>query len=369
MMKPWIVGVVMAAVAAGASAQEQKVGFEKRAFPFEGEVSVERLNVRMFPKADQTSVIVSILGLGEKVTVVGEREDFFQILPVKGCTAWIFSKNVKRDGAAGTVTANAVPVRMDSRVNAETLCTVSEGEVVKVLSEHMGWYKIEAPNAVKYFVGRKYVKPGKSLEVATPFVKSEAKKAVEPAVAADGDAEARQKIALADALLDEQKKLIDALRLDEVDFAGVVGNFEGAQAVARNESVRAEAERGLKKYKDLHLMWVTYKLKRAEADAELARKRTEVKKVEETKPKAWAMTGYVDTCGAFLNRPGTHKLVMGGKIVGFLRVKDGDEKMIHRLNDHYQKYVGVNGVEIKNPQGWDGYTVIVVDDIVPLTKE
>src|SRR5262245_43948873 len=113
-MKQWIAGALMAVVSAGAFAQdakrgpEEKVVFEKRAFPFEGEVSVERLNVRMVPKADQTSVIVSILGLGEKVTVVGEREDFYQILPVKGCTAWIFGKNVKRDGPTGTVTANAV---------------------------------------------------------------------------------------------------------------------------------------------------------------------------------------------------------------------------------------------------------------------
>jgi SH3-like domain-containing protein len=376
MMKQWIAGAVVAVVSAGAFAQEpkrgpeEKVVFEKRAFPFEAEVSVERLNVRMFPKADQTSVIVSILGLGEKVTVVGEREDFYQILPVKGCTAWIFGKNVKRDGAAGTVTAHAVPVRMDSRVNAEALCTVNEGETVKIVAEHMGWYKIEAPNAVKYFVGKKYVRPGKALEpvVAAPAVKDEVKKAATPA-ASGGDAEARQKIALADALLDEQKKLIDALRLDEVDFAEVVSNFEGAQAAAQSASVKAEAERGLKKYKDLQLMWMTYKLNKANEEKRLAEERAKVQRVEQVKPKEWVLTGYVDTCGAFLNRPGTHKLVMGGKIVGFLRVKEGDDKMKDRLNDFYQKYVGVNGVVIKNPEGWDGYSVVVVDEIVGLTKE
>jgi hypothetical protein len=60
---------------------------------------------------------------------------------------------------------------------------------------------------------------------------------------------------------------------------------------------------------------------------------------------------------------------MGGKIICFLRPKEGDDKMITQLNDHYQKYVGVNGILIKNPDGWEGYSVVVVDEIVPLQKE
>lgn len=375
-MKRWWLGVVLAAVSASASAQEksgeQKVAFEKRAFPFEAEVSAERLNVRLFPKADQTSVIVSVLSLGEKVTVVGEREDFFQILPVRGCTAWIFGRNVQREGDKGVVTADDVPVRMDSRVNADVLCTLKQGDTVKILSEHMGWYKIEAPAPVKYYVGKKYVRPGKELPTSVAAaVADEAapRKGLQPR-AAGGDAEAREKLAQADQLLEEQRRLVDAQKLDEVDFGGVVAAYEGALAAAQTPALRAEAERGLKRYKELHLIWMTHRARKAEEELRLAREREKLaQKPEEPPARTFALSGYVDTCGLLWKRPGSHKLVMGGKIVGFLRVKDGDDKMVARLNDLYQKYVGVNGVVIKNPEGWDGYSVVVVDEIVPLTQD
>lgn len=382
MMRKWWLGTVLAAVSASASAQqdvggkagEQKVAFEKRAFPFEAEVSAERLNVRLFPKTDQTSVIVSVLSAGEKVTVVGEREDFFQILPVRGCTAWIFGRNVQREGDKGVVTADDVPVRMDSRVNADVLCTLKQGDTVKILSEHMGWYKIEAPAQVKYYVGKKYVRPGKELapvaavagaDEAAPRKGSEAR-----VPAAGGDADARQKLAQADQLLEEQRRRIDAQNLDEVDFGGVVAAYEGALAAAQSPALRAEAERGLKRYKELHLIWMTHRARKVEEELRLAREREKLtRKPEEPPARTFALSGYVDTCGLLWKRPGTHKLVMGGKIVGFLRVKDGDDKMLARLNDLYQKYVGVNGVVLKNPEGWDGYSVVIVDEIVPLTQD
>jgi uncharacterized protein YgiM (DUF1202 family) len=373
MRKCWIVAA-LAALSAGAMAQdakgpagEQKAAFERRAFPFEAEVAVERLNVRMFPKQDQTSIITSVLSLGEKLTVVGEKEDFFQILPPRGSTAWVFGRNVKKEGDKGVVTANDVPVRLDSRVNADTLATLKEGETLKIVAEHMGWYKVEAPAAVKYFVGKKYVRAGAAVAVPIPFEPGDGRKAPAPAKG-DGDVEARREIAKAEALLDEQKKLIDAQRLDEVDFSEVVRSYETALATARGEAARTEAERGLKRYKDLSLLWATFKARKAAAEAELALRRVEVQKKAVEEPKQWAFTGYVDTTGLLFKRPGTHKLMMGGKIVCFLRVKEGEEKMIGRMNDFYQKYVGVNGIVIKNPDGWDGYSVVVVDEIVGLQQ-
>ena len=84
--------------------------------------------------------------------------------------------------------------------------------------------------------------------------------------------------------------------------------------------------------------------------------------------KGYVLSGFVDTTGLLWKRPGTHKLVIGGKIVCFLRIKEGDERMLSRLNDCYQKYVGVNGTVIKNPDGWDGYSVIMVEEIAPVQE-
>ena len=59
--------------------------------------------------------------------------------------------------------------------------------------------------------------------------------------------------------------------------------------------------------------------------------------------KATQFQGYIDTTGVLFKRPGTHKLIMGGRIVCFLRVKDGDEKIA-------PSYRSTNGR--RNDQTW-----------------
>src|SRR5205814_733139 len=152
-MKKWLLAVVgLAVVSAGASAQDvksgqEKVAFEKKSYPYEGEVTVERLNVRMFPKNDQTSIITSVLGLGEKVTVVAEKK---------------------------------VP----------------------------------------------------------------AKKGEAPALDAS-DIEAKQLIANAERELNKQRQLVEAGKVDKVEFGTIVADYEAAKAKAQTEGVRSEADRGL----------------------------------------------------------------------------------------------------------------------------
>jgi uncharacterized protein YgiM (DUF1202 family) len=369
-MTKWWMVALCPLFAAAAVAQEPvrggevKTSFEKRSYPFEGEISADRLNVRMFPKADGQGIIASVLTLGEKVTVVGEKDDFYQILPPKGATVWVIGRHVRRDGAGGVVSANDVPVRLDSRVNADAVAVLKEGDPVSIVGENMGWYKIQAPAAVKYFVGKKYVRAGAAVEVVRPA--PEAKKPGAPAVKEDGDAAARATLAVAEQLLDEQRKLVEERKGEQVDFSRVVAAFESARDQAKTEAVRLEAERGLKRYRDLHVVWESAREQILAKEAEVQRKLAELNRAKPEEAKGPVMVGHMDTTGLLWKRPGTHKLVMGGKIVCFLRVKEGDEAMITRFNDVYGKYVGVNGTVIKNPDGWDGYSVVVVDELVPM---
>src|SRR4029077_8808195 len=133
--------------------------------------------------------------------------------------------------------------------------------------------------------------------------------------------------------------------------------------------VRLEAEHGLDRYREISRIWTTAKVQleeRKKLDADKLRLAEELKKNE---PPATMFQGYIDMTGLLFKRPGTHKLVMGGRILCFLRIKDGDEKMMGMFNNNFQKFVGVNGTVIKNPEGWDGYSVVVVEEIVPLQKD
>jgi uncharacterized protein YgiM (DUF1202 family) len=368
MTKWWMVALCLLPAAAAVAQEpgrggEAKTSFEKRSYPFEGEISADRLNVRMFPRADGQGIIASVLTLGEKVTVVGEKDDFYQILPPRGATVWVIGRHVRRDGAAGVVSANDVPVRLDSRVNADAVAVLKEGENVAIVGENMGWYKIQAPAAVKYFVGKKFVRPGAAVEVARP-AGDERKPA--PAAREEGDAAARATLAVAEQLLDEQRRLVEERKGDQVDFSRVVAAFESARDQAKTEAVRGEAEKGLRRYRDLHLVWERAREQILAKEAEVQARLAELNRAKPEEAKGPVMVGHMDTTGLLWKRPGTHKLVMGGKIVCFLRIKEGDEAMISRFNDVYGKYVGVNGTVIKNPDGWDGYSVVVVDELVPM---
>ena len=375
-MKKWLVAVVgLAVLSAGVSAQDEtkageaKVAFEKKSYPYEGEVTVERLNVRMFPKNDATSIITSVLGLGEKVTVVAEKDEYFQILPPRGSIVWVASKNIKREGDKGVAATGEIPVRLDSRINADVLCTLKEGDSVKVAGEHMGWLKIEAPAAVKYYVGKKYVHTARSAESAVPVAApaDEKKAAAKPAPLTGSDVESRQLMESAHAELKRQDALMAAKNFEQMDYSTAIADFKAAVEKAKSDDVRKEAERGLDRVLAVSRALETAKVavdaqKRAEA-AVLAEKL----KAKAAEPKT-QFQGYIDTTGLLFKRPGTHKLVMDGRIVAFLRVKDGDEKMLNKFNGQFQKLVGINGTVINNPEGWDGYKVVVVEELFALEK-
>ena len=376
-MKKWLLAVVgVAVLSAGAVAQddvkggEAKVAFEKKSYPYEGEVTVERLNVRMFPKNDQTSIITSVLGLGEKVMVVAEKDEYFQILPPRGSIVWVASKNIKRDGEKGTATANEIPVRLDSRVNAEVLCTLKEGDTVKVAGEHMGWLKIEAPAAVKYYVGKKYVHTARAAEgVAAPVAApaDEKKAAAKSAPLTGSDVEARQLMDSAYAEVKRQDALMAAKNFEQMDYSTAIADFKAAVEKSKSDDVRKEAERGLDR-----VLAVNRALEMAKVGIEGQKKAEAAALAEKLKAKAaepkTQFQGYIDTTGLLFKRPGTHKLVMDGRIVCFLRIKDGDEKMLGKMNGQFQKMVGINGTVIANPEGWDGYKVVVVDELFALEK-
>lgn len=360
-LAPWL--AVAAAAQEPVQAGAEKVAFEKRIYPFEGEITAERLNVRMFPRADGQSIISSVLTAGDKVVVVGEKDDYYQIMPPRGSSVWVTGRNIRRDGESGVVTANDVPVRLDSRINADAVAVLKEGEAVKIVGENMGWYKIASPAAVPYFVGKKFVRVGKPAEVAAPFVKDDAKKGA-PATA-EGNGKARATLAVAESLLEEQVRLINENKIDQVNLTRVVEALEDADRQASDPALKNEVRRSLERYRAIHMVWEKTRAEMARVEAERQQRLLELNKPEPAVRKP-VMTGHLDTTGLLWKRPGTHKLVMGGKIVCFVRAKDGEDKMTSRFNDLYGKYVGVYGTVIKNPEGWEGYSVVVVDEITPL---
>src|SRR5687767_583231 len=176
--------------------------------------------------------------------------------------------------------------------SADVLCTLKEGDTVKVSGEHMGWLKIEAPAAVKYYVGKKYVHTSKEVAVVGPELvkKDEARKA--PAPAGGSDAEAKALIASAQAEMERQMRLIEDKKFEQIDFGTILADYEAAKSKALTETVRAEAERGLSRFKELNTIMASVKAARAAEDEKNRAARAALDELK-SKEKATAFQGYI----------------------------------------------------------------------------
>lgn len=378
-MKKWIASLFLALpLAAGAqettpaagTGTPEKASFEKVTFPFEGEISADRLYVRMSPSTGEKSVIATLLASGDKVTVVGEKEGFYQILPTKGCAVWVFARNFKREGDTATALNDSTPVRLDSRVNAPQVGTLNAGDTVKVLREHMGWFSVEAPHSVPYFVGAKHVRMMRALDAAAAGISlPEGAGAPATTVVREEDAEALAKVRAAESMVESQNRLLEERRVKELNYREVIRTFEEAQTLAMTDPVKTRIESSLHLYRELQKALDAMSVQLMSLDEVLRRQRELKTGQQEEIRKSFAFTGYVDTVGMLWKRPGAYQIVMGGKTLCFLKPRDGDEEMIGKLKWHYKEYVGVNGTIVKDPEGWPGSTLVVVEEIVPLTVE
>ncbi len=336
-------------------------------FPYEGEVTCENLNVRLAPRIDAATGVVAVLRQGEKVVAIGTSGDFLVVRAPRGASAWIYGRHVKREAdGSGTVLVNDAPLRMDSRAGAEKIGAMKEGERVSIAKEHLGWYQVSAPAGVKYYVSKKYVR----FLAALPVDVAEKDKPA-PVAESSGksDAAALAKMREAEALIATQNQLIADKNINEVDYSAVVAAYQEAANLAKSEAVMKQAEAKLESYSGFNNMLKVLGVNIEAIERLLAAQKSANESKYGNAESKYDACGYVDTVGPLFHRPGAFKLMMSGKIIAFIKVKDGDEDMRVRMNRLYGKYVGVNGPVLKDPPGWIDHKVVTVEQVEELLKK
>ncbi|HEU4339453.1 MAG TPA: SH3 domain-containing protein [Planctomycetota bacterium] len=336
-------------------------------FPYEGEVTCENLNVRLAPRTDAGTGVVAVLRQGEKVVAVGSTGEFLVVRAPRGATAWIFAKHVKKEAdSSGSVLVNDAPLRMDSRAGAEKIGALKEGERVSIIKEHLGWYQVSAPPGVKYYVAKKYVR----FLAAVPGVESDPAARIEPkALAGGSDAAALAKMREAEGLVAIQNALISEKKFSEVSFGGVVAAYKEAVDLAKTDAVKRQAETKLESFAGFDRIFSITQGSIEATERLLAAQKELIESKRAKDESKFDACGYVDTVGPLFYRPGAFKLIMAGKIIAFIKVKDGDEDMRVRMNRLYGKYVGVNGPVLKDPPGWPDHKVVTVESVEELIKK
>jgi uncharacterized protein YgiM (DUF1202 family) len=354
-----------------ASAQETPKSGEAQSsavtadFPYEGEVTCENLNVRLAPRTDAATGVVAVLRQGEKVVALGSTGEFLIVQAPRKATAWIFAKHVKKDAnGTGLVLVNDAALRTDSRSNAEKIGSMKEGDTVTIVKDHLGWYQIAAPAGVKYYVSKKYVR----FSAAMPTMPKEDLTEVKEVKPGSSDVAARAKMAEARSEMEIQNKLIQDEKLGEVNLSEVMAAYKEASDLAKTEPVRNEAETEYKRISSLWVIIQGIQQGKAQADKKIADLKEEQESRRRGVEDKYEACGYVDTVGPLFYRPGAFKLMMSGKIVAFIKVKDGEEAMRLKMNSMYGRYVGVTGSVLKDPPGWPDHKVVTVETVEELKK-
>lgn len=291
-----------------------------REFPYEATVTATRLNVRAGPSANHSQVYV--LEKGDAVEVLAREGDWLRITPPQGCRAWIAAELVEEADGGARVRVTRDDANLRARGSAsdgvEVLAQAAQGDLLQVAARHEGWFQVEAPSTVPVWVHGGYV------EYQPDRDRIEDVQALEDRLAAELVKPAEEQVV--EPILQEARALRETVRdralrgrLDRL-----VGTVQQRQEV-QTEVSEARDEIEARYQEEMERIQREYRERMSQI----------LRQDRDRRDRAFLMRGWVHGWGQSLTRPGTHRLVQGGRVLAHLRSATLD------LNDFYGKYVGV----------------------------
>lgn len=381
-MKTCVVLLVafLLALAPAAPAQQDKVSF-----PCEVEVNANSLNLRA--GIGQAYVIVHTAKKGDTLVALEEQLGWYRIKPPAGVFVYLAKEFVDLQGpGAGVVKGDRVNARPTADTKHPPVCQFAKGTQLRVAGEVNGWIKIAAPANSSCWVKKDFVKflrpfqgavdasdgsslvtapepgagagpagpgtgpgtppgggkgnppgagPGTGTGPGTPSGVPGAGtgQAGPPAAGTEGpDApELAQKMFEADKLIIlEQEKPVK-----EQDYHAIITNLREIAFDPRPSPAKKQAMSELDRLEPLQKILDQMHQIEIDRNAGITLPATP----PTPKHAQYDGQGWLDGMGKVINRPGTHKLIKGGKILFYLRSFKFD------LDDskYYGKLVGVRG--------------------------
>ncbi|MDQ7778765.1 MAG: SH3 domain-containing protein [Planctomycetota bacterium] len=345
--------IVFLALTAGLSAAAE--------FPYVAEVTREGAHIRCGP-ADAWKELCTVK-LGDRLVAFEEQVGWLRVRPPEGLTCWISTKYVKKmEDGSGFVIGEKVNLRITPDADPTTavypIGRASSGDRVNILEEVSGWYRIQAYDKVTCWIKKEWAK------YVEPYTSAAQERMDEEAAKLHTD-KARQ-LALRKKFFETEELVRKeyARPVVEQDFTQMIAAYDEIAKEVTVREIRESAQqrfdhlsarqkaivelRSLIEEKDTALKEAEGKLiERLEEDAKAAQKRE------------FVAQGWLEGVGKIIGRPGSHKLVQGGRILYFLKSDKID------MNTYLGKLVGIRGV-VQEAPGWD-WKVIHVDEIEDLT--
>lgn len=129
---------------------------ESNPFPFLGEVNANNINVRC-DSTISSQVVISV-NKGDSVEVISELYDWYKIKLPKTAPLFIRKDLVNLiDEKTGKVIKDRVNFRLLANESSPIIGSFNKDEVIKVLEERGGWYKIEPLSNSFGWIHKKFV--------------------------------------------------------------------------------------------------------------------------------------------------------------------------------------------------------------------
>ncbi len=129
---------------------------------WEGEVTGTNVRVRSGPGTGWYAT--TKLNTGDRVVVVKEERGWYHVVPPPGSFSYVDMEDVDRQsgGRTGIVKRDGVSIRAGSEMAASKSTTqlwVKKGQIVEIIGEVDGFFKITPPTGALLYISRDFVKP------------------------------------------------------------------------------------------------------------------------------------------------------------------------------------------------------------------
>jgi uncharacterized protein YgiM (DUF1202 family) len=321
----------LAAAVAGLAAS-QAFG---QAYPTDGEVAGNGVNVRQSATTDGTVLLVCFKG--DKLRVLSQQADWYAVELPADRAMWVHKDYLLR-GTGGTaeIRGTGVNLRDGAGTEFKSLGMVSTGRKVKVNGEQGDWFSVSYLSTDKGYVNIRYVVlAGETAPAKPPEVPK-------PPVGDTDETEVMVKFNKAEALCKAEmdKPAVSDWKMDEAEklFKEVAGKLKDPLLKKRSEDqIKFIAAVRQAQASMVNQDEYRKKLQEAEAaiDEEFRKKREEIK----TRPAApvYLATGRMEKLASTWLKPATYKLMDGNKIVYILY----SDKV--KLDQYEGKLVGIVG--------------------------
>ena len=307
--------------------------------PFEmfvGAITSEKVNVRAGASLDRE--VLGQVNKPQKVFVVGEQGDWYDIRLPEGIVCYIHSDFVDADGTKGIVTGYDVNIRSGRGERFTILCKAQRGQVLHIVRQEVDWFAIYAPDDCLGHISRQYL-----TYYSTPEEYSEE-------------------------LLKNRERMarLESIKSEFELEAAKKGGGSFGDLIEKTEEFLKECS-GTVEHPAAAQLLVLMRVKETETNLikmqkELDKKMEEIRVLKEG-PELPTPTasGRIDDVGMIFRRPGTHKLLVDGKMKYFLRSHELD------LNKYKYAMVNVWG-EIQEIEG-KKHPLLIVEQVRYIKKK